>query len=485
MKLRGDVAANLGKLPKGLESTYSHICDEIFSQEEQCSDTARAGLMWIMCAQQPLKVNEWIAATCYSAFLSEESSVDVLLDICHQLVVVDHTLNVVRFCHLSVMEYLQKEYFTPEDAHFMAAESCMSVFEFDNVFEPLSQYSVEHWTTHIILCTSPEYHDQSLRILRQFLGEADQPSQAYRNWVTSLQQCKLQNYDPNLLYAVHSNRIPPNPLFAAAWFPFGARFPELWELERSKLDCTNDYGLSLLLVACLADHEEVVKILLEKGADPNYGEDQQHPPGHPASTYRSPLRTAILNAHHKIITMLLDYGATINGSQPSGTDDLLNMVSQHAESATVEDVLARFPTVSVTEATIRAAVKNLSHGVTIVQLLLEHDPNFSISEYVLISALENYKTGRQVIEFLLEKLPNLEIPWFVTKRAVESGVSAVKLLLPGLHDDSIQRAGLMAFELRKFDILELLLTWRYDYAHHFASKHVQGKDRRSLMTCAG
>jgi hypothetical protein len=482
MKFKEEVTTNLRKLPIGLESTYSQIWDEIFSQGEQSYEIARVSLMWIMCAQRPLRVKEWVAATCYSACISRELDVDVILDICHQLVTIDTTLNVVRYCHLSVFEYLQKYHFAPEHVHYMAAESCMSVFEFSDIlscFEPFEGYAVEHWAIHVKQCVSEEFRQELLGLLQHFLGSAGEPAEAYCNWVRSLGQWSLESYDPNFLRAIFARHTVPNPLFAVAWFPFGGEFPELLELDGAELNCTNDKGFSLLAVACCGGLPGTVQMLLDRGADPNYCAElpQSQNPAvatHgirfriaelPASTYRTPLRMAILTNNHKIINMLLEKGAFINGNQPSGTDhtDLLGMVVQYATPEITEVVLARISLVEVTDVVIKAAINNIYHGKEMMQLLLRHGANFQISQDVLTSAMKNY-TSWEVLELLLERCPHLRTSEFVLIRAVESGLKTVGRLLESWYNISTTEVAMVAAAESGLETLrKLSLGHRYIY----------------------
>lgn len=76
---------------------------------------------------------------------------ETILHICHNLVIYDEGLEVFRFAHFSVQEFLIRQpEFGPERAHTNIAEVCLTVLTYD--FETESQlhtYSISHWGPHV------------------------------------------------------------------------------------------------------------------------------------------------------------------------------------------------------------------------------------------------------------------------------------------------------------------------------------------------
>lgn len=74
--------------------------------------------------------------------------------------------------------------------------------------------------------------------------------------------------------------------------------------EDADINASNEYGLTPLWIATLNEEREMVKFLLEKGANPNAGDGDYYK--------RTPLHIVVLTGNVEIATLLLDHEATIN-----------------------------------------------------------------------------------------------------------------------------------------------------------------------------
>ena len=105
MKTENDVKRALGRLPESLKDSYNKIYSRILRIDCSGQSIAVAALQWLLCAQRPLSVEEFVAAVSRTPddhILNLSSS--LILDCCCNLVVLDKEQNVFRLSHLSVRE---------------------------------------------------------------------------------------------------------------------------------------------------------------------------------------------------------------------------------------------------------------------------------------------------------------------------------------------------------------------------------------------
>ncbi|OCK92067.1 uncharacterized protein K441DRAFT_615385, partial [Cenococcum geophilum 1.58] len=129
IKYEGDVIAELGRLPESLVESYDITYQTISNAGETSRTVAERVMKWLICAQRPLKIQELYAAVS----LDSEGkylvpAIDDLLDACCNMVVPDSELEVFRFAHLSVREYLEKrEGYGLLETHKLALERCLDI----------------------------------------------------------------------------------------------------------------------------------------------------------------------------------------------------------------------------------------------------------------------------------------------------------------------------------------------------------------------
>lgn len=105
-----------------------------------------------------------------------------------------------------------------------------------------------------------------------------------------------------------------------------ARIRELLDQDPSLVNRVSDYGSyylgcgSAIKNAAARGHLDVVKLLLERGADPNLPEEGIAPRGHA-------LYSAAANGHFEIVKLLLEHGAHPNVEVESSADTLSRVIS--------------------------------------------------------------------------------------------------------------------------------------------------------------
>lgn len=124
MDTSADIEAGLNALPESLEETYLETHNRIRFQKGNSPQIAEATLMWVLCLKEPPPPAKPVTTAPRSVNVDDwELSVETLLKICHNLLVLDRQSNIVRVAHLSVREFLEKGVGTI-NAHTMASKFC-------------------------------------------------------------------------------------------------------------------------------------------------------------------------------------------------------------------------------------------------------------------------------------------------------------------------------------------------------------------------
>ena len=127
LKRDEDIRAKLGKLPPKLEQLYVEVYNNLISAQ---GDVGRSiinnALKWLLCAQEELRAPYFLVAVAANLGIDGDLSKEDLLELCNNLVVYDDGLQIFRFAHLSVREFLEnKSEFTEVSCHSLAAECCL------------------------------------------------------------------------------------------------------------------------------------------------------------------------------------------------------------------------------------------------------------------------------------------------------------------------------------------------------------------------
>ena len=148
MKLDQDVRARLGRLPPRLEQLYQEIYENNLLKYpgEVGRLTISNTMKWLLCAQRQMKSSEFCTAVAMNT-LAEELTKEHVLDLCHNFVVFDDGLDVFRFAHLSVREFLEKraEYMA-NSCHLLAAETCLLQFIGSSNWSAAKNFLQHHYT---------------------------------------------------------------------------------------------------------------------------------------------------------------------------------------------------------------------------------------------------------------------------------------------------------------------------------------------------
>ena len=123
-----DIRAQLGRLPPKLEQLYVEAYNNLISRPgEVCRSIIDNALKWLLCAREEMHASEFLVAVAANLKTFEgDISVDSLLELCNNFVVYDEGLDIFRFAHLSVREFLEKmPAFAEVSCYTLAAECCL------------------------------------------------------------------------------------------------------------------------------------------------------------------------------------------------------------------------------------------------------------------------------------------------------------------------------------------------------------------------
>jgi len=345
-----DIRARLGKLPKGLTGVYDEIIRSIKSQPQCNFDLAVCALKWMLVSERPLTPAELVAAAELNPSLpvdssspSQESSlpVELLIQSCEGLLLLDTTLHVVRFSHLSVQEYLETRNGIWDiglvDAELFVSEACLYLLQQPHSqTSPLYRYAALNWFKHcrsyqdLVLSTvntKDANYPPSILLLDTFLGSFKQASTSYIKWAAWAHD--LTEANASGLICIYST--PLCPAYSAAFAGLGELVSWLWDTKENDMKAKNDRGDSLLGVACRhgtpwivveilkqgfeindiqnalypaseGGNSSTVKLLLDQGADTNL----------PGGQFGSPLGAAVYWGRLETARLLLHRGADVN-----------------------------------------------------------------------------------------------------------------------------------------------------------------------------
>jgi hypothetical protein len=122
------IRERVGRLPPKLGDLYREIHDQITNTPEADFRVARHAFSWLICALQPLESEDFLTAISISpGGRCSRLSKDQVLAICRNFIIYDSSLDIFRFAHLSVREFLEsQEEYHSSAAHSIASASCLS-----------------------------------------------------------------------------------------------------------------------------------------------------------------------------------------------------------------------------------------------------------------------------------------------------------------------------------------------------------------------
>ncbi|KAB8300991.1 hypothetical protein EYC80_002915 [Monilinia laxa] len=320
----------LNSLPEILDKTYDDALKRIAEgQDANRTSLAMSILMWLSCAKRPLTVCELQHAMAITELdpgqneLDEDDfyDQDLLLTVCAGLVVIEPDSGVIRLCHFTLQEYLERHRAKSfPNAQVLITRACIRYLSLDSFKDyALFSYATQYLGSHAQGTAEIEFGDDILYFLNQRILVNRASAVVMRPF--SLE--KAIEFTP--------------PIVAAAIFGLPENINTMLR-SGGDIESTSSRNYTSLLVAAEFGHLSVVSALILSKANPlardDLYENSLHKAarkGHtkivrelisahpnlidvPAESNRTALHIAIDRRHEAVVKALIEAGANINSS---------------------------------------------------------------------------------------------------------------------------------------------------------------------------
>lgn len=340
-------------IPNSLDYTYDTLLKRIAAYPNPENDLAIEALVLITYARRPLTSGELQYALAIS--LDDEMfdadqvfDFESLIDLCRPFVVVDHSQKIVRLIHYSAREYLERHLSDLfPDFNLIILNKCITCLSFKDSFSngpcstdldlearlavsPFLEYAAKYWAMHVDQSTPSDTqirimellkHESRLAKMMQIIHSSEFPYPSYS-----------QNY-PKDAQGLHIGAV----------FGLTEACRKLLLISQNPDPQSEFYGTPLQ-AASLNGHLNVVRLLMERGADLNAQSGRyctalqaaaytgreavmdfllSHKDPQPdlnimGGTFDTALQAAVSEGHDSIVQRLLDLGAHVNAKRGGG-----------------------------------------------------------------------------------------------------------------------------------------------------------------------
>ena len=313
MKTEADVRNAMRTLPKNtLDELYEEAFDQIPKSGQFAQSYATQAFSMLLCAQDALSPEALLQVMAKTALQHGETmTLDKMIDICVDLVVLDSELNVLRFAHISFQEFLEtRAEFAPHNVHKVAAATCLAFCleglprAMESELSPkdhFHHYSAVYWAEHCRITVVNEADHLITNKIEEFVFDGDDVALDFVDWMHDVNHFvkKLPNDHPlgkALNSVLHSGG---SPLFTACVFGLASILDHLAHGLDYNWNQTNDLGQSGLYLAAASGQKTIVQRLLQHNIQVNaFGGKFGHP-----------LHAACFRGDASIVKTLLDHAA--------------------------------------------------------------------------------------------------------------------------------------------------------------------------------
>jgi len=225
IKHERDLEHELGRLPNTLKDSYDIVFERIQKPAPTSRKIAENAVKWLICAQQPLLKDEFLAAISVHGDGDHMTvSSAQVLDMCCNLVILDPAMNDFRFAHLSVREYFENHRgYSVTNAHSMATERCLNLFIYDLEYATNSNpefrlYAMLYWPAHFRYVEKQSMTRELENATSRFLLQVNAPRSPFSRWISAIDAYRESSkiYNSMLPILDVSISFPVTPLFVAS-----------------------------------------------------------------------------------------------------------------------------------------------------------------------------------------------------------------------------------------------------------------------------
>lgn len=295
-----------------LDRLYSDILDNIRKTEAHSNRIAINAFSLLLCLHEPLSPDCFLAAlTLVDGNHEAVLKLPRVLRICFNLVTVDSNMNVLRFAHISVQEFLEAQSeFSPPQIDGIAATACLHSCLYSSPVgleaglspkEHFYHYGVLYWAEHCKAAFVAGNNPELLGLAKEFMFDDLEISLPFISWLEDAgEYAKVlprHHWMKKSLSAVGSRNH--TPLFTLCVFGLSDMLSQMSQATAFGWNRKNDSGHTALYLACSSGQERIVRVLLDLGADVN-------PSGGRLGT---PLQAACFEGYIDIVRLLIENGA--------------------------------------------------------------------------------------------------------------------------------------------------------------------------------
>ncbi|KAJ5626764.1 hypothetical protein N7528_004191 [Penicillium herquei] len=401
-----DIKKALDTIPRTLEETYMRILNEI---EPVNVPLARKILMAICTSHMGLSLD-------MVADIVGVKSPDSVIEICTTGLISSFD-EIVRVAHFSVQEFLvipeghsvlphlECQFSAMDGSRFLATSMVDCLLKQTTVLTPKEAlenpffvHAARYWNIYVAALrdSDPLWCDLQPKVNRLFTEP-----ELYLNWTYV-----LDFYSQNLPFEyanIHFGNPENQPIQVASRMGFAQTVEEL--LDRgadTEAIGGASYSPYALCVASGEGHEAVVRILLNRGANVNTGEEQQS----------TALIAASRGGHKRIVQILLDHGADIN-TEGSKHGSALNAASEMGHEDIVKLLLDAGASISPQRSRYGALTAASWAGHEhIVQMILDYIKDIDAQGMEFANSLEAAAANNHqgIVKKLLDRATDLNGP---------------------------------------------------------------------------
>ena len=423
----------LNSLPQSLDETYERI---LCSIDKSLIRDARRILTLLCFAARPLTVLELIDAVAVEINppglnpRRRLQDADDILSICPGLVDIDIGTrskgkkwqeDTFRIAHFSVQEYLESERIRSQKARIFGLSGAIAHAEIAQIsliywlepslavtkldekllkMYPLAHFAAESWYHHYKSADNWKFELDNL-VLKLFKRQKD----FVRTWIYGLRN-REKIYDllrasekTPVYYAsfLGLSRVLQELLVLKEQEDIGAHIlPQKPAFQNANVNTNGVYYGNALQAASFQGHENIVQLLIEKGAD-------IHAQG---GEYGNALQAASSGGHENIVQLLIEKGADI-GAQSEHYGNVLQAASSGGHENIVQLLIEKGADIHAQGGEYGNALQAASSGghENIVQLLIEKgaDIGAQSEHYGNVLQAASFQDRENIVQLLIEK----------------------------------------------------------------------------------
>ena len=403
-----------------MEQLYVQIYSQLTTYAGEASRVLIVNtLKWLLCAQTTLNASTFLrAVSVKNGEPSPYATKEILLDLCHNLVVYDEGLDIFRFAHLSVREFLEnRAEFSEASCNTVAAESCLlhmiATTDSSNRVSALADGHIVDLPKRLTLTESAT--------LAEFVAYGLDFSMTHCNLASRNARTADTNFG-RIFRSFISSRPPSNMAFNA-WVQKFCRnvhmAPEWFSQLQSLLSRYHTCPLASFYVAVTYGYSEIVDACLQK----NQISTEER---------RSALILAMVSVQNEVVDTPMESETDIEI-----TPTVLRYAAQYLEKERLVKLLGSDAGVYLDQRIITAGINHTYDGR--IGLLLEQNPEFTITSETLGHAAE--RASVDDFRLLLNRTAHDRMPSYILSIAMyQPNLEKIALLLNKADRSSITSA---------------------------------------------